>query len=1028
MKQAHEGASVDTERPEIVYDDAQASNLDRPLNLASLRQRLQSQPGPAFWRSLDELADTEEFRQFLYSEFPREAATVDLSDPVSRRRFLKLMGASLALAGASACTRQPTERIFPYAQMPEEIIPGKPLYYATAILQGGVATGVLVESHMGRPTKIEGNPQHPGSLGATDAFTQASVLTLYDPDRSTVVTNVGNINSWAEFVNALSQELTKQTATRGAGLRILTETITSPTLADLLQSVLVKYPAARWHQYEPVGRDNSKEGAKLAFGQVVETIYRLDQAQVIVSLDADFLSDWPGSVRYARDFADARRVADQRPSMNRLYVLEASLSLAGGMADHRLPLPVSEIEGVARALAAQLGIISAGVPDLPMRHRQWVNAMAQDLTAHRGASVVIAGESQPPWVHALVHAMNDALGNVGKTVVYTDSIEANPVNHLESLRELVTDMDAGRVQVLVILGGNPVLTAPADFQFGERMKKVGFRVHLGYYDDETSELCHWHVPQTHELESWGDARAYDGTVSFIQPLIAPLYQGRSPIEFVAALLGQLNPTSYDLVRAYWRRQNPAADFERWWQTALHDGVVAGSARPAKTVTLDVNKIKSQVGSPPTPSLQSDASSLEVVFRPDPTIWDGRFANNAWLQELPKPATKLTWDNAVLVSPNTAERLGLSNEDVVELRFKGHSVRGPVWLTPGLPDRSVTVHLGYGRTRAGRVGTGLGFNAYQLRRSDAYWAGSGLELIKLEQRYQLASTQHHHSMQGRHPVRVGTLDQYRNTPDFVKEMGHEPPRDLTLYPEYQYEGNAWGLAVDLNVCTGCNACVIACQSENNIAVVGKEQVIVGREMHWIRIDRYYEGDWSNPKIYNQPVMCMQCENAPCEVVCPVHATNHSREGLNQMVYNRCVGTRYCANNCPYKVRRFNFMLYSDWETPILKLQRNPDVTVRSRGVMEKCSYCVQRITAARIEAKKQDRPIRDGEIMTACQQVCPTQAIVFGDINDPDSRVSKQRAESRHYSLLAELNTRPRTTYLARLRNPNPQLEEGELQG
>lgn len=1028
MKQEHEGARVDTERPEMVYDDAQVSNLERPLNLTSLRQRLQSQPGPTFWRSLDELADTEEFRQFLYSEFPREAATVDLSDPVSRRRFLKLMGASLALAGASACTRQPTERIFPYARMPEEIIPGKPLYYATAILQGGVATGVLVESHMGRPTKIEGNPQHPGSLGATDVFTQASVLTLYDPDRSTVVTNAGNINSWAEFVNALSQELSKQAATRGAGLRILTETITSPTLADLLQSALVKYPAARWHQYEPVGRDNSKEGAKLAFGQVVETIYRLDQAQVIVSLDADFLSDWPGSVRYARDFADARRVAEQRSSMNRLYVLEASLSLAGGMADHRLPLPVSEIEAVARALAVQLGIISDGVPDLPTRHRQWVNAMAQDLTAHRGASVVMAGESQPPLVHALVHAMNDALGNVGKTVVYTDSIEANPVNHLESLRELVTDMDAGRVQMLVILGGNPVLTAPADFRFGERMKKVGFRVHLGYYDDETSELCHWHVPQTHELESWGDARAYDGTVSFIQPLIAPLYQGRSPIEFVAALLGQLNPSGYDLVRAYWRRQSPAADFERWWQTALHDGVVAGSARPAKTVPLDVNKIKSQVGSPSTPSLQSDASSLEVVFRPDPTIWDGRFANNAWLQELPKPATKLTWDNAVLVSPNTAERLSLNSEDVVELRFKGHSVRGPVWLTPGLPDRSVTVHLGYGRTRAGRVGTGRGFNAYQLRRSDAYWAGSGLELIKLEQRYQLASTQHHHSMQGRHPVRVGTLEQYRNTPDFVKEMGHEPPRDLTLYPEYQYEGNAWGLAVDLNVCTGCNACVIACQAENNIAVVGKEQVIVGREMHWIRIDRYYEGDWSHPKIYNQPVMCMQCENAPCEVVCPVHATNHSREGLNQMVYNRCIGTRYCANNCPYKVRRFNFMLYSDWETPILKLQRNPDVTVRSRGVMEKCSYCVQRITAARIEAKKQDRPIRDGEIMTACQQVCPTQAIVFGDINDPDSRVSQQRAESRHYSLLAELNTRPRTTYLARLRNPNPQLEEGELQG
>ncbi len=1003
------------------------NNKTDHLDLADIRARLETMRGQQYWRSLEELANTEEFQKSVENEFaPEVVGKVDLG----RRDFLKLMGASLVFAGINACTRQPEEKIFPYVKSPEELIPGKPLYFATAILNGGYANGVLVENHEGRPTKVEGNPDHPASLGATDIFAQAAVLTLYDPDRSQTVANLGNISTWDAFVTAISTELEGLRAKKGEGLCILTETITSPTLANQMQTLLAAFPSAKWHQYEPAGRDNAREGSRLAFGEYVETRYRFDQAEVILSLDADLLIDLPGSLRYAREFMTKRRVHDGRKEMNRLYVVESSPSLTGAIADHRLSMRAAQIETiVTHAIAAELGIVEAPTSRsvLSGALAKWIAAVIRDLQKHRGKSLVIAGEQQPPLVHALAHAMNQALGNVDRTVIHTDPVAANPVPQNASLRELAANMEAGKVAMLLILGGNPLFNAPADLNFADKFAKVKTRIHLSLYDDETSELCHWHIPAAHTLEAWSDARAYNGTVSIIQPLIAPLYGGKSAHEVLAVFTGQAERTSHDLVRDYWKTQRPSANFEKFWQTSLHDGLIAGTALPVKSVAPRIDILKTMVAKreAKVENPLATPAAFEIIFKPDPNIGDGRFANNGWLQELPKPLTLLTWDNAALISPKMAERLGLGNEEVVELKYKERSVKAPVWITPGHPDHSVTVHLGYGRTRAGKVGTGTGFNAYALRTSEAPWFGGGLEIRKTGERYKLATTQMHHSMENRHLVRIGTLAEYASHPEFVHELGHDPPRELTLYPEHKYEGNSWGMAIDLNSCIGCNACTIACQSENNIAVVGKEQVAIGREMHWIRVDRYYEGDLDDPATYHQPVTCMHCENAPCEPVCPVGATVHGNEGLNEMVYNRCVGTRYCSNNCPYKVRRFNFLLYSDFETPSLKMLRNPDVTVRSRGVMEKCTYCVQRINEARINAKKEDRDIRDGEIVTACQQVCPTQAIAFGNMNDPNSRVSKLKAGQLNYGLLTELNTRPHTTYLARLRNPNPELEESE---
>jgi molybdopterin-containing oxidoreductase family iron-sulfur binding subunit len=983
------------------------------LDLAAIRERLAGLRGQQYWRSLEELADSEAFAELLEREFPRQAS--GWMGPISRRSFLKLMGASLALAGLTGCAVEPREKIVPYVRGPDVIVvPGKPLYFATAMMLNSYAMGVLAESHMGRPTKIEGNPDHPASLGATDPFAQASVLTLYDPDRSQVVTNLGRISTWADFTAAMSATLDTLRQRQGAGLRILTETTTSPTFGAQMQALLTAFPQARWHQYEPIGFDNLRAGARLAFGEVVNTIYNFDKAATILALDADFLYTFPGSIPYARQFIDRRRVATGTSDMNRLYVVESTPTITGAMADHRLPMQATEIEGFARALAQALGVdVGAGGATAPQGvPAKWLQALAKDLQAQHGASIIVVGEAQPPVVHALAHAMNQALGNVGQTVLYTEPVEIEPADQLQSLRELVTDMAAGRVDTLVIIGGNPVLTAPADFEFAEQLAKIRLPINLSLYNDETAALCHWHIPETHYLETWSDARAFTGVASIIQPLIAPLYQNKSVHELLAVLLGQYGRSSYDIVREYWIGQPHAADFEAWWRKALNDGVIEGTAFPPRNVTLQPNFAAQQPQQPAAPG-------LEIIFKPDPHIWDGRFANNGWLQELPKPLTGLTWDNAALISPSTAQRLNLTNEELVDLTFRGRTLRVPIWIMPGHADESVTLYLGYGRTRAGKVGNDTGFNAYAIRPSEAPRFGTGLELRKTGGRYPLATTQDHYSIEGRELARELTLGQYLENPNFLH--GDEPPFP-TLYPEYAYKGNQWGMAIDLNACIGCNACTIACKAENNIPIVGKDQVLMNREMHWIKVDTYFKGDLDTPETLFQPRPCMHCEKAPCEVVCPTEATVHDDEGLNQMVYNRCIGTRYCSNNCPYKVRRFNFLQYADLGTPVLKLERNPEVTVRERGVMEKCTYCIQRIQTATIEAQKENRLIREGEVMTACQQVCPTNAIVFGNVNDPNSAVSKLKARPLNYGMLAELDTQPRTTYLARLRNPNPEIE------
>ena len=983
--------------------------------MARLRQGLAGLHGRRYWKSLEELAQSEELRNFINDRFPQASA---LDGGVNRREFLRLMGASLALAGLGACTRKPEEQIVPYVQPPEEMISGKPLYFATAFLLGGFATGIIVESHEGRPTKIEGNPNHPASLGATHAFAQAAILELYDPERSQVTLEARRISTWEAFVAAAGPRLQAQSKARGSRLRVLTGRVTSPTAASQIQTFLQKHPRAKWYSYEPASLDNKRRGSMLAFGAGADSIYRLDRAEVILALDSDFLFAEPGSLRYARDFAEKRKVRDKQAKLNRLYVAEPTPSITGAMADHRLPVAAGLIDALSREVARRLGVEAAPSADAAAvaSYRDWVEAVAEDLARHRGASLVAVGESQPPAVHALAHALNDRLGNIGQTVIHTQPVAVEPADG--SLNDLVKEMQQGAVEDLYILGGNPVFSAPADLPFAEALGKVPFSVHLSLYENETSYFCRWHIPEAHSLESWGDARSFDGTVTILQPLIAPLYRGKSIYEVLAFLNEKPARSGYDAVRGYWQSQIRNRDFETWWRRALHDGVVPDTGGQPKAVSLRAQAPRREEAKNNTVK-----RGLEIIFQPDPTIWDGRFANNGWLQELPKPITKLTWDNAALVSPQLAQKLAINNGDELELRFHQHSVTAPAWIAPGQAEETVTIHFGYGRTRVGRVGLGAGFNAYRLRTSAEPWIGRGLELTKTGGRNELATTQRHHSMEGRHLIRVGTVDEFHRHPEFVHEMGHEPPAHLTLNPPHPNPFNAWGMAIDTNVCIGCNACVVACQAENNIPVVGKKEVTRGREMHWIRVDRYYEGKPENPEILHQPVPCMHCENAPCESVCPVGATVHSSEGLNEMVYNRCVGTRYCSNNCPYKVRRFNFYQYADFETPSLKLGRNPDVTVRSRGVMEKCTYCVQRINQTRIEAKKENRPIRDGEVLTACQQVCPTQAIIFGDIKDPDAAVSKIKGGPLNYNLLAELNTRPRTSYLARLKNPNPKIKE-----
>ncbi|HEX7191351.1 MAG TPA: TAT-variant-translocated molybdopterin oxidoreductase, partial [Thermoanaerobaculia bacterium] len=839
----------------------------KTLDYKAFRHRIGDLRGKEYWRSLEELSRSDSFDEFFHDEFPRQAMA--LGNGVDRRNFMKLMGASVAFAGLAAC-RQPSETIVPYVKQPENLIPGKPFFFASAMPLSGFAQGVIVESHEFHPTKIEGNPDHPSSLGASDSFMQASVLGLYDPDRSQVVRKFGDTSTWSEFIAAL-QPVLAAAKTNAAGFRLLTQTITSPTLGAQIQQLLALYPGMQWHQWEPVNRDNVREGSKMAFGAYSNVVYDFTKANVVVSLGSDFLGEGPGHLRYARDFMSRRKVRKGSTTMNRLYVIESMPTQTGGVADHRFGVKPSQIEGYARAL---LGGSGSG----------WIASIAKDLKANAGSSIVIAGDEQPAVVHAIAHAINSQLGNIGKSVMVTDSCEVAPVNQLESLRALVRDMNAGSVKALVMLGGNPAFDAPADLNFHAGLAKVPFRAHLSPYYDETSMLCQWHVPEVHYLETWGDARAHDGTVSIIQPLIAPLYNGRNACEVVGALIGGMDTSPYDAVRNYWKAKAAGADFESQWHKWLHDGLIAGSALPARAATASTAIPSAVSGQPST--------GLEIEFRPDPTLYDGRFANNGWLQELPKPVTKITWDNVLILSPATAKRLGVRVPDswvneretvMANVQYNGVTVTLPVWQVPGQPDDVATVFFGQGKEHQGKIANGTGFNTYKFRYSNALHGGAGAAIADAGQpAYPIACTQEHQSIDPkdvggeRGIIRAATFAEWQKNPEFAQE---EKSPDISEYKQVEYNGYAWAMSIDTNVCTGCNGCVVACVSENNIAVVGKEEVHREREMHWLRIDRYYRGKPENPEVYHQPVPCQQCEMAPCEPVCPVGATSHSGDGLN-----------------------------------------------------------------------------------------------------------------------------------------------------
>lgn len=1073
-----------------------------------------------YWRSLDQLSDAPEYRKFVEREFPEGAS--ELTNDVDRRKFLLLAAAGIGLAGLTAC-RRPIEKVIPVGgKLTELVTPGVPQQYATIFNFGGQAQGLLVRSDDGRPTKIEGNPNHPASLGATSGYAQASILDLYDPDRSKSVKQGRENKSWDDFVKAATPLFAELKGKQGDGLRILAESNSSPALHELRTHITTTFPQAKWHTYDAISQDNVLAGANLAFGQPVHAHYAFDRADVVLALDSDFLGSDIGSTAHVKAFAKKRRTgtdveaeghgthssagaenkegathpqpADTKASakpveshaesattdaaaktgghltgtapaageakpatestkMNRLYAVESNFTVTGAMADHRLRLQSSKIGGFLAALAKQLGVATSGLD----KHAaaiggnalaaKWVTAVAKDLTANKGKAVVVVGSRQPAYVHALAHLVNASIA--GDTVRYTRAFEEKFEAGLDSLKSLVADASGDKVNTLIILGGNPVYNAPADLKFRDALKRVKNKIHVGFYQDETAVECDWHINEAHYLESWGDGRAFDGTASIQQPLIAPLFNGKSAIEVLAAVSGYPQQSGYDIVKTLWLK---SLGNEKAWNKAVHDGVIANTAFAAVTPAANAGAIGTALD-----AAQVAGNGLEINFAQDPSLYDGRFANNGWLQEAPDPMTKLVWDNAALMSRDTAERLGVSNEDVIRLSLKGRELQLPVWILPGHAKDSITVALGYGRTETGRIGRGfhetfgkmfdtnsfgntVGGNTYLLRASDAMDFALGVEVAKTGDTHKIAVTQDHWSMEGRPLVREATLDDFIKKPAFAKEPDAKQHMFTIFDHPWDFkEGNQWGMAIDLNTCVGCNACVLACQSENNIPIVGKDHVLRGREMHWIRMDRYFTNipqtefavGGAKPPVFNedhmqavqQPMTCQQCEHAPCEEVCPVAATVHNEEGLNTMAYNRCVGTRYCSNNCPFKVRRFNYLNWHKDITETEKMRHNPEVTVRMRGVMEKCTYCTQRISAAKHQAKVEGhRAIRDGEITPACAQTCPADAIVFGNINDPNSRVSKLRKQARNYQLLVELNINPRTTYLAKLRNTNKELE------
>jgi molybdopterin-containing oxidoreductase family iron-sulfur binding subunit len=987
-----------------------------------------------YWRSLAELVDAPELRTRRDEQFPdagQPYLTTEGAGGMHRRRWMQLMGASVALAGAVGC-RWERDEILPFDRRPVGRVPGQRQQYATTMDLAGDPLGLTVTCFDGRPIKIEGNRLHPSSLGATHPFAQAAILELYDPDRSRYIIQRVNgsdqIRTNDEFAAFSRKHFDRLREGGGQGLVVLAEASSSPTLAAMRARLKEGFPQAKWCTFEPLR----------GLGQLAPH-YRLDKAEVIVCLDADLLGLHAQSVRLAREFANGRNVVDGR--MNRLYAVESCMTITGGAADHRQALRSSQmpafVASLQRAIDRAAETANEALPVEPLE--RFIAVLARDLVEHRGRALVAVGAMHPPAVQEAVAAINRGLEAVGQTVDYFDAADDDAIE----LAELVGDLGGGRVDTLLILGGNPAYAAPADLQLPSALASAKTSIHLGLYRNETARLCTWHVPQSHFLESWGDARTDDGAYSVVQPMIEPLHGGRSAIELLGAVLGDERVSVRELVRAQFKALFGEADHERAWRRTLHDGVVA----ERKVAALEKAELPASGELAAEPLVAWDGAAVEVVFRADSGVLDGRFANNGWLQEFPDPISRMTWDNAAWLCPSTAERLGVQSGGLVKLKADERELTIPAWIVPGMAEGTLAVALGYGRTAAGQVGGSerqqvatVGVNAYALRTSAQPWLMTGVAVEPLGDEYPLASVQDHFAIDTvgyeavaqRLPVlvREANLSEYLEHPDFAQHMVHHPPRE-SLWTEPTYEGHRWAMTVDLSRCTGCGACVVACQAENNVPVVGKERVLQRREMHWLRIDRYFSGEPASPGVAFEPILCQHCELAPCEGVCPVNATVHSSEGLNDMVYNRCVGTRYCGNNCPYKVRRFNYFNYhKEYEDPaneVRKMGNNPDVTIRSRGVMEKCTYCVQRIQAAKIDAKNARRPICDGEIMTACQQACPAGAIIFGDLGPEGSEARTAVAQSfagpRSYEILQELNHKTRTRYLAKIRNPNPALVE-----
>jgi molybdopterin-containing oxidoreductase family iron-sulfur binding subunit len=1026
-----------------------------------------------YWKSLNELAQNKEYQNFVEREFPENAT--ELNDGVSRKGFLRIMGASIALAGFAAC-RRPVQKILPYAQQPEDIVPGIPLFYASAMPFQGNLVGLVIENHEGRPTKVEGNDLHPGSHGNTNAYHQATMLEMYDPDRSRYPVRNGAKSSSQDFI-AFAESFFADTNKR---VVFISEANSGLTYNALKADVLAKFPNAQWVTYEAFGEENVAEGNRLAFGRRLRSHFDFSNADVYLSLDDDVLAaTHANGVEYAKQLTARRRVTSTQDSMNRIYSVENGFTLTGSYADHRLRVKASEVHAFADALAGALstrvnGLSAYSEVNNQFTHTPFLVALANDLAEAAGRSAVSIGWDHAPEAHATVAAINAALNNIGETVHYLEVPSLGSENQHEAMAAAVASMNAGEVDAAIIVGANPVLTAPADWGMEEALSKVGEVIHLSTYNDETGKKSNWHLSRAHFLEAWGDGYSFGGARSVIQPQIQPLHDSMSEIELLSLIANGSYTTGYDLVQSTFKGIH-RTNFDEKWTSLLHDGVDRASAAPSAEavkqngypnsgqasaavmsgVIMDYAKANVRLRNV-GPQAPEAVDGLELVIRPDASVYDGRFANNGWLQELPDPMTKITWDNVALMSPATAARLGLENEkEITVTAANGASVTLAAWIQPGQADDSITIHAGYGREGIGRVADydteqmAGGKNVYPLRTMATSVAGTA-QVSATGNEYAVSCVQDHHSLEGRDMYRQASLEKYKETPNYASfayvhkydvpgmkeaaELGEDQPISLfneQTYPDYEPQ---WGMAIDLNACFGCGVCVIACQSENNIPVIGKKEVGRGREMHWIRNDRYYMGDENDPQAVHQPVPCMHCELAPCEQVCPVAATTHSDDGMNQMTYNRCIGTRYCANNCPFKVRRFNFFNYpkeylTTGEDPdIIQMAMNPEVTVRFRGVMEKCTYCAQRVNRAKIDAKINTGSVKpaDGAVVTACQQACPADAIYFGDLTDEQATVTQMKRNERNYLMLEELNVRPRTSYIAKLTNPNPALVDDTM--